>query len=40
MGHKNVVLGEPEVGSVTFLQDQNSVLHVAVRKLNPEVGPV
>ena len=28
------------VGTVTLLQDHNGISHVAVRKVNPEVGPV
>ena len=38
LGHKYVALGATRVGSVTLLQDQNCILHVAVCKVNPEVG--
>ena len=40
MGHKHVALGEMGVGSVTLLQDHIFFLHVAVRKVNQDVGPV
>ena len=39
LGHKNVALGAPGIGLVALLQDQNCILHVAVCKVNPEVGP-
>ena len=38
LGHKYVALGATRVGSVTLLQDQNCILHVAVCKVNLEVG--
>ena len=40
MGYKHVALGVPGVRSVTLLQDHNCVQHMAVRKVNPDVGPV
>ena len=40
MGHKHVTLGAPGVRLVTLLQDQICVPKMAVRKFNPEVGPV
>ena len=39
LGHKHVALGAPGAGSVTLLQDHNCILHVAMCKVNPEVGP-
>ena len=37
--HKHVALRAHGVGAVTFLQDHNCIPHVAVRKVNLEVGP-
>ena len=38
--HKHVTIGTPGVRLVTLLQDHNYILRVAVRKVNPEVGPI
>ena len=38
--HKNVTLGAHGVRSVPLLQDNYCVPRVAVRKVNPEVGPI
>ena len=38
--HKNVTLGARGVGLVFLLQDKYCVPRVAVRKVNPEVGPI
>ena len=37
--NKHVTLGEPGVEAVTFLQDQNYIPHMVLRKVNPGVGP-
>ena len=36
--YTHVALGSPGVILVTLLQDHYCVLHLAVRKVNPEVG--
>ena len=38
--HKHVTLREAKVGTVALLQYHNSISHVAVHKVNLEVGPV
>ena len=38
--HKHVTLGAPGVWLVPLLQDHYCVLHLVVRKVNPEVGPI
>ena len=40
MRHKYVTFGAPGVGSVTILQDHNFLPHMAVIKINPQVGPI
>ena len=38
--NEHVTIGTYEVGMIEILQDNNFVPHVAVCKMNPEVGPV
>ena len=38
LGQKDVALGAPGLGSVSLLQDHNCIPHVAVCKMNLEVG--
>ena len=37
--HKHVALRTPGVGAATLLQNHNGIPHVAMRKVDPEVGP-
>ena len=37
--HKNASLRAPGVGAITLLHDHNCILHMAVCKVNPEIGP-
>ena len=39
LGYKHLTFIEAGVGKVAILQDPNGILYVAVRKVNPEVGP-
>ena len=39
LGHKNVALGSLGLGSVTLVRYHNFIPHVALCKVNPEVGP-
>ena len=38
--HKQVTSGAPGVGLVPYLQDHYCVPHMAVPKMNLEVGPI
>ena len=40
LGNKHATLRAEKVGPITLLQDHNGISHMAVRKVNPEVGLV